>query len=60
MEVKDIAKITWYFVAPIDDRRRRELIAEWLDDHRPATTLVYVAALAAPEYRVEVDAWAAR
>ncbi|MGH7765144.1 MAG: RidA family protein, partial [Candidatus Dormibacteraceae bacterium] len=27
MEVKDIVKITWYFVAPIDDRRRREVIA---------------------------------
>lgn len=31
-----------------------------LGDVRPAATMVYVAALAAPEYLVEVEAWALR
>jgi 2-iminobutanoate/2-iminopropanoate deaminase len=29
-----------------------------LGEHRPAMTLVYVAGLAAPPLKVEVDAWA--
>lgn len=31
-----------------------------LGDVRPAATMIYVAALAAPEYLVEVEAWAVR
>ena len=56
--VQDVVKVTWYLVGAIDDARRREVIAAWLGDHRPTSTLVYVAALVSPEYRVEVDAWA--
>lgn len=56
--VHDIVKVTWYLVGQIDDARRREVIAAWLGDHRPTSTLVYVAALVSPEYRVEVDVWA--
>jgi enamine deaminase RidA (YjgF/YER057c/UK114 family) len=60
MEVGDVVKLTWYVVGQMDAQRRRELLGAWLGDHRPASTLVYVAALAAPEYRVEIDAWACR
>jgi enamine deaminase RidA (YjgF/YER057c/UK114 family) len=60
MGVGDVVKLTWYVVGEMDAQRRRELLMAWLGDHRPASTLVYVAALAAPEYRVEIDAWACR
>ena len=60
MGITDVVKITWYFVGDEDSARRREVIGRWLGDHRPASTLLFVAALAAPDYLVEVDAWAAR
>jgi len=60
MGVGDVVKLTWYVVGQMDAQRRRELLTAWLGDHRPASTLVYVSALAAPEYRVEIDAWACR
>jgi 2-iminobutanoate/2-iminopropanoate deaminase len=60
MEVRDIVKLTWYVVGEIDAARRRELLTEFLGDHRPASTLVYVAGLASPQYKVEIDAWACK
>lgn len=60
MAVTDIVKWNWYLVGDIDPAARREVTEAWLGAHRPASTLVYVARLAAPEYRVEVEAWAAR
>ena len=60
MSVTDIVKWNWYLVGEIDAQRRREVTLAWLNGHEPASTLVYVAALAAPEYRVEVEAWAAQ
>lgn len=60
MEVKDLVKWTWYLVGDIDARRRRDMTASFLGGNEPASTLVYVAALAAPEYLVEIDAWACR
>jgi enamine deaminase RidA (YjgF/YER057c/UK114 family) len=58
MGVGDLVKLTWYLVGEIDTLRRRAVTAEWLAGHEPASTVVYVAALAAPIYRVEIDAWA--
>ena len=43
-----------------DAVKRRELIASKYGDHRPCSTLVFVAGLAAPEYKVEVEAWASK
>lgn len=60
MGVEDVVKVTWYLVGEMDAARRREVISRWLGDTRPASTLVVVAALASPEYRVEVDVWACR
>jgi enamine deaminase RidA (YjgF/YER057c/UK114 family) len=60
MEVRDLVKWTWYLVGEVDAQRRREVTLAWLAGHEPASTLVYVAALAAPEYRVEIDALACR
>ncbi|MEH6421145.1 RidA family protein [Pseudomonas sp. CGJS7] len=59
MGVGDLVKLTLYLVGDIDATRRRAVFGAWLGEHRPCTTLLYVSALAAPEYRVEIDAWAA-
>ena len=58
MEVKDIIKLTYYLVGEIDTAKRRELVTAKMKGHKPCSTLVYVAALASPVYKVEIDAWA--
>ena len=58
MDVKDIIKITYYLVGDIDTVKRREVVLSKLKGHQPCSTLLYVAALASPAFRVEIDAWA--
>jgi len=60
MDIKDIIKLTYYLVGEIDTPKRRELVASKLNGHQPCSTLLYVAALASPIYKVEIDAWASR
>lgn len=60
MDMKDLVKINYYLVGEWDATRRRELVAAKYGEHRPCSTLVYVAGLAAPEYKVEVEAWASK
>ena len=60
MDVKDLIKITYYLVGEIDAAKRRELGLSKLQGHQPCSTLLYVAALASPAFRVEIDAWASR
>jgi enamine deaminase RidA (YjgF/YER057c/UK114 family) len=60
MDVKDLVKLTYYLVGEIDTAKRRELVASKLQGHQPCSTLLYVAALASPIFRVEIDAWASR
>ena len=58
MRITDLIKITFYLVGEMDATRRREVIAARLQGHLPCTTLLFVVALAAPVYKVEIDAWA--
>jgi enamine deaminase RidA (YjgF/YER057c/UK114 family) len=60
MDVKDLIKITYYLVGEFDTARRREIVLSKLQGHQPCSTLLYVAALASPMFRVEIDAWASR
>jgi len=60
MGVQDIVKLTYYLVGEIDTAKRRELVAAKLQGHKPCSTLLYVARLATPDLRVEIDAWASR
>jgi len=60
MGVKDIIKLTYYLVGEIDTAKRRELVASKLQGHTPCSTLLYVASLVSPIYKVEIDAWASR
>ena len=60
MDVKDLIKITYYLVGEFDTAKRRKVILSKLQGHQPCSTLLYVAALASPVYKVEIDAWASR
>lgn len=60
MDVKDLIKITYYLVGEIDTAKRREVVLSKLQGNQPCSTLLYVAGLASPAYRVEIDAWASR
>ena len=59
-ETTDLVKLTTYVVGSMDAAGRRAALDRLLGSHVSTSTLVYVAALAAPEYKVEVDAWAVR
>ena len=54
-----LTKVTIYAVGELDPDRRRREIDEHLGAHVSCSTFVYVAGLASPKYKVEVDAWAA-
>src|SRR5215211_6602794 len=58
MDVKDLIKITYYLVGEFDTPKRREIVLSRLQGHQPCSTLLYVAALASPAFKVEIDAWA--
>lgn len=60
MKVVDIVKLTLYIVGEMDPPRRRQVTASHLGEYKPCMTLIYVAGLAAPEYRIEIDAWASQ
>ena len=60
MEMKDLVKINYYLVGEWDTAKRREVIASKMGDHKSCSTLVYVAGLADPIYKVEVEAWASK
>ena len=58
MGIQDLVKVTFYLVGEVGTAKRREAMAEWLGGHTPCSTLLYVAALAMPALKVEIDAWA--
>lgn len=60
LEIKDIIKLTYYLVGEVNTAKRRELVSGKLQGHQPCSTLLYVAALASPIYKVEIDALASR
>ena len=59
MGLSDIIKVTYYHVGRLDRGRRLAVIVKHLGEHKPASTLLYVAGLADPAYLVEVEVWAA-
>ncbi|MBX8945285.1 MULTISPECIES: RidA family protein [Lysinibacillus] len=60
MEVQDITKLVFYLVGDMDAIQRKEIISDFLGKHLPCTTLMYVVALATPDLKVEIDAWACK
>ncbi|GGI13829.1 MULTISPECIES: RidA family protein [Gottfriedia] len=60
VDVKNIFKINFWLTETID---RTFYIEKWNEFHNgnpPATTLAYVTALANPDIKIEIEAWAAR
>ena len=60
MEIKDIIKLTYFLVGEVDTEKWREVVQSILQEHQPCSTLLYVAGLASPAYKVEIEAWASR
>lgn len=56
----DIVKLTYYVVGEIDLEKRRALVASRLGEHKPCSTLLFVAGLASPAYKIEIEVLAAR
>jgi len=56
MQVTDLIKLVFYLTGEWDTDKRRALTASKLAGHQPAMTLIYVAALASPTLKVEIDA----
>jgi enamine deaminase RidA (YjgF/YER057c/UK114 family) len=54
-----LTKVTTYAVGELDPAGRRAVLDKHLGAHVSCSTLVFVAALARPDFLVEVDAWAA-
>ena len=59
LTLEALTKVTIYAVGELDSGERRKELDRHLGDHVTCSTFVYVAGLARPEYKVEVDAWAA-
>jgi enamine deaminase RidA (YjgF/YER057c/UK114 family) len=60
MDMADVVKVTTYLVGDFDLTRLRQTVRARYGDHAPCSTLLYVAGLAAPAYRVEIEVWASR
>jgi len=60
MDMQDIIKLTYFVVGEIDTAKRREIITAKLQGHKPCSTFLYVAGLASPAYKVEIEALASR
>ena len=60
MGLGDLVKLTIYLVGEWDTDARRKAVSNWLGTHRPTTTALFVAGLAGPTMRVEIEAWASR
>ncbi|MGE8035982.1 enamine deaminase RidA [Lysinibacillus sp. KCTC 33748] len=60
MDVSDLTKLVFYLVGDFEAEQRRKIIGDFLGEHLLCTTMIYVVALAAPVFKVEVDAWACK
>lgn len=60
MNIEDLTKMVFYLVGDFDADHRRKIIGDFLGEHLPCTTMLYVVALAAPIFKVEIDAWACK
>ena len=60
MTLADVVRLTAYLVHESDGDGYRSVRNRRLGDHKPAATLVFVKALHRPDWRVEVEAVAAK
>ena len=60
MGIEDVVKMTTFLVDANDVGKVRAARMRVLGSHRPASTLLVIARLAAPEYLIEIEATAAK
>jgi enamine deaminase RidA (YjgF/YER057c/UK114 family) len=60
LTLANIAKTTTYLTDPNDIDAWREAQKKALGDIRPASTLLFISRLARPEFKIEVDVFAAK
>ena len=60
MTPRDLLKLTFYHVGEVEADKRQALLSAKLGDHKPCMTLLFVAALASPAIKIEVDVMASR
>ena len=60
MSIKNLVKVTSFLTSSQDIPAYAKVRDQFLDDMRPATTMVVVQALARPAFLVEVEATAAK
>lgn len=58
MKKENLVKLVFYFVGSHDVEKRRNIINAKLGEHKPCMAVIYVAGLASPALKVEIDAWA--
>lgn len=59
MSVSDLVKVSAFITDPGDYAAYAKVRGEFISGHKPASTLLVVAALARPEWKVEIEAIAA-
>ncbi|WP_419180173.1 RidA family protein [Bacillus zhangzhouensis] len=52
MKVEDITKLVFYLVGEFEAESRKRIIGQFLGDHLPCMTMIYVVALASPAFKV--------
>lgn len=60
MNVEDIVKVTQFLTRVEDRDAHMEVRGRFLGDHKPTSTLLFISALAQPEFVVEVEVSAAK
>ncbi|MFY1675121.1 hypothetical protein ACN27G_35160 [Plantactinospora sp. WMMB334] len=55
----NLMKLTIYLVGDVDMDRLRAELARWLGHQKPTPSILFVAGLVGPSFRVQVDALAA-
>jgi enamine deaminase RidA (YjgF/YER057c/UK114 family) len=60
MTLDDLVKLTIYLVGDFDVQKRRAVIRKHLKEPWPCVTMLFIAGLADPVYKVEIEAWAAQ
>jgi monoamine oxidase len=60
MGVEDLVKMTTFLIDANDIAKVRTARMRVLGSHRPASTLLVISRLAAPEYLIEIEATAAK
>ncbi len=60
MGLSDLVKLTTYLVSRDDLEDMRRIRKEILGDHKPGHTLLLISGLAFPEFKIEVEGFAAK